>query len=389
MNPDKTPSFKHPIFFIAVFITMVCTVLCAYTESVTIPAINPNASPVPLIHMTDLYQPPCDPDDHWDLATIYALAKMGRIRLLGVVLDEVLPAADGSAPPVSGDPSVQAIAQMNYITGLAVPAVVGSALPFDDAIKPDASLTASSSAAVHFIIDTLKASPDPVAINVIGSCRNAALAILKAPDVFRDKCSAIYLNAGTARPNPDNPSDKEWNVALDAEAYSRILQAPCPIYWLPCFDTMGRFEVARYGSYWRFNQGTILPDLSEPVQNFFLYALTRSTAIAWLAAIRKPIDKEALATQNQSDRNMWCTAGFLHLAGLTISRQGMLTNLDDTPPQDRLYHFLPVAIQQTPDGHIQWTNATPPVNRYILELHVTQTYPEHMTHALHAILASL
>ena len=28
----------------------------------------------PVIHATDLYHFHCDPDDHWDLATIYALA---------------------------------------------------------------------------------------------------------------------------------------------------------------------------------------------------------------------------------------------------------------------------------------------------------------------------
>lgn len=30
--------------------------------------------PVPLIHQTDLFRPHFDPDDHWDLACVFALA---------------------------------------------------------------------------------------------------------------------------------------------------------------------------------------------------------------------------------------------------------------------------------------------------------------------------
>src|SRR5258705_13876458 len=31
----------------------------------------------PLVHVTDLFRPHDDPDDHWDLATVYALARRG------------------------------------------------------------------------------------------------------------------------------------------------------------------------------------------------------------------------------------------------------------------------------------------------------------------------
>ncbi len=35
---------------------------------------------VPVIHATDLYHFHCDPDDHWDLATVYALAYLDNIE---------------------------------------------------------------------------------------------------------------------------------------------------------------------------------------------------------------------------------------------------------------------------------------------------------------------
>jgi hypothetical protein len=32
---------------------------------------------IPTLHQTDLFRPHADPDDHWDLACVYALAAHG------------------------------------------------------------------------------------------------------------------------------------------------------------------------------------------------------------------------------------------------------------------------------------------------------------------------
>jgi len=34
----------------------------------------------PMLHVTDLFRPHIDPDDHWDLACVYALACRGGMR---------------------------------------------------------------------------------------------------------------------------------------------------------------------------------------------------------------------------------------------------------------------------------------------------------------------
>ena len=71
-----------------------------------------------VLHETDLFRPHEDPDDHYDLACQFALAKMGRIRLAGVLIDW---------PPSLGygDPDVLAAAQMNQLTGQCAPVGVG------------------------------------------------------------------------------------------------------------------------------------------------------------------------------------------------------------------------------------------------------------------------
>ncbi len=346
--------------------------------------------PTPLIHMTDLYQPPCDPDDHWDLATVYALAKSGRIQLLGVVLDYPLPPdAFGTAPSGAGEPAVQAVAQMNYITGLTVPAVLGASVSFEQVVEGDSKLTVSDAACLDFVVDTLRASPQPVAISVVGSCRNVALAAWKAPDVFREKCRGILLNAGTAMPNPDKPLYQEWNVSLDPDAYRHVFKIPCPVYWLPCFETPARFESARYGSYWSFKQGQVLPHLSQPVQNFLLYALNRSTEQRWLSVLRNSVDENALATQGGFLRNMWCTAGFLHAAGLSVTRKGDVVELSDLPPLDALYHFEPISVDLNENGIEEWKKAPAANGRFIIEVSDAKAYANYMPEALRALLAEL
>ncbi len=346
--------------------------------------------PTPLIHMTDLYQPPCDPDDHWDLATVYALAKQGRVRLLGVVLDYPLqPDPFGFVPLGAGEPAVQAVAQMNYITGLAVPAVLGVSVPFDQVESGKAELSGSDAACVDFVIDQLRQSPDPVAIAVAGSCRNVALAARIAPEVFKEKCRGIYLNAGTARINEQNPDEREWNVALDPGAYRFVFDIPCPVYWLPCFESPGQFVPSQHGSYWNFRQGDILPELSQPVQSYLMYALTRSTEQRWLSALRNGIQKEALATQGSYMRNMWCTVGFLHMAGLGVSREGKLVDLGSLAPENALYNFEPVTVELNGSGVSKWEKATAPDARYIIEVEDTDEYVKHMRNSLRSLLTTL
>ena len=43
--------------------------------------------PVGMIHVTDLYRPHVDPDDHWDLASVFALGYRGDVDLKMVLID--------------------------------------------------------------------------------------------------------------------------------------------------------------------------------------------------------------------------------------------------------------------------------------------------------------
>ena len=78
---------------------------------------------VPVIYCTDLFHPHGDPDDHFDLATLYA---MPELDLKGVVLDQ--------GRKQLQQPGRIPVSQMNRITGRKVPAVIGLADPLK---RPD------------------------------------------------------------------------------------------------------------------------------------------------------------------------------------------------------------------------------------------------------------
>ena len=79
-----------------------------------------------VILTTDLYHRHADPNDHWNLAIMYALAHKGYIKFAGIMCDDDRAQTSDGSMMHFGDPSVQSIAQLNYLTGLAVPVGFGS-----------------------------------------------------------------------------------------------------------------------------------------------------------------------------------------------------------------------------------------------------------------------
>lgn len=287
-----------------------------------------------VLHLTDLYHPHNDPDDHWDLACQYALFKGGDIRLAGVICD--------AKRPEFGDPSIQSIAQLNSITQQSVPVAIGSSQPIRSAADLERAASGPLPASVKMILQALE-NMDEVAIHICGSCRDVAIAAAAAPELFREKCAGIYLNAGSSKPG----TRLEWNVWLEPYSYARIFQIPCKIYWLPCFYESPVFIEHAWGSFFTLAQGDILPELSEGLQKYFLYMFTQDLEHGWLDYLERPLDRPALARFSQNTRALYCTPGFFHCAGHGVTDEGRLTEADGA---DSVFSFEPVGVQVTDDG---------------------------------------
>jgi len=337
----------------------------------------------PVYHQTDIFHPHADPDDHWDLACNYALASRGDTSLLGIMIDY---------PPWAGDPAIAAVAQMNFITGLAVPVVVGMPQPMmsrKDA-QPDADLP--SHAAANALLNVLRQSPEPVVINIVGSCRDIALAGLKDPGLFSKKCAAIYLNAGTGSPDPQKSAVLEYNVQRNPASYAAIFDLPCPVYWMPCWDevawTVQERKVMEWSTHYQFRQGEILSHLSPVMQNYFLYALDRSSNQNWLRYLLDPVDPALLEKYGAMERSMWSTAAFFHQAGYSVDRSGNIVPLERIS-KDGVFAFEPVSVTCDDMGVTRWRLDRASSTRFKFHVLDLQNYQQAMVTAMRSLLTPL
>ena len=67
---------------------------------------------------------------------------------------------------------------------------------------------------------------------------------------------------------------------------------------------------------------THLDVYKRQVQNYFVGVLSKRQDGRWLQALEGPVDQRLLDYFGKTHRNMWCTGGFLHTAGLTVNCSG-------------------------------------------------------------------
>lgn len=361
------------------------------------PADNQQEPPL-VIHITDLYRPPADPDDHFDLACAFALAKQGYIELVAVVIEA--PKAD-----FAGDPDVMAVAQLNRLTGLAVPVVAGMPAGEGRPEKPPKTRTPLSR--------WMEQAVRPVVLVSTGSCRDVALAFQEDPKLFVHQVDAVYVNAGLSSPEPAYQAPLEYNVALDPKAYQAMFGLPTGVYWLPCFEgtnTGLMWRVSRHASLYRFRQEEVFSQLAPPVQNYFLWMLDSAGRPAgaekeswfwqhptrWLRALDRPVDPELLARHGRTWRSMWSTAGQLHAAGLTVTREGRIVPVKEAG-DSAVFDFVPVQVECNEQGITHWRPIgpdSPPQQsqqprQYILQIRDLRAYPTAMSRALSSLLQAL
>ncbi len=274
-------------------------------------------SPVPsakvkLIYSSDIYFPPDDPDDWFDLATLFATTE---IKVLGIVLDQQL---YDKRPEREGTGAVP-LKQMFEISGRTAPYAIGLRTPLKSLDDTGLDQAAECQKGAEMILDLLAKTEGKVVLLTVGTARDVAAAFNRNPGLFRKKVSKIYLNAGIY-----GIPERRFDVNLDKDrnAFVAIMKSGLPVYWAPCFGENN------YETYWQASQGKMLEPAARKLQNYFLYAFSKGTGIIGPAAgnaIADPL--EFLNRSGEPDqlrkvyglsRNMWSTASILDAAGLKI-----------------------------------------------------------------------
>jgi hypothetical protein len=343
---------------------------------------------VPVIYSSDLHHPHVDPDDHFDLATLFALPELD-VRAIVLDCGAHQLEAPGSIP----------VGQMLRITGRNVPWALGLGKPLQSPEDRGTDQSAELQGAVELILKTLRASDRPVTIFATGSLRDVAAAFNRDEDLFRSRVARIYANIGNPATGREFPDD-EYNVGLDRIAYERIMNAGLPVYWCPCFDG-ALWQRGKHGTFWKFRQAEVLESAPKALQNFYIFALTKPQGVDpldFLTAPQKPEDRTSVWNMT---RNMWCTAPFFHAAGRKIYANGdadwqALANPTTSDGKQTgspidVFDFVPVRIkaETVKSGAVQITFASDPKSpATVFEIH-DERYEPIMTACLKHVLAGI
>jgi hypothetical protein len=250
---------------------------------------------IPIVYSTDLFHPHADPDDHYDLACLFA---MREFDIKGVILD-----LGATQKERTGRPAVE---QMMHVAGRRVPCAIGLAQRLRTRTDKALEEPGDFQGGVNLILAALRESQQKVTLFTTGSCRDVAAAFNREPALMKEKVRAVYFNIGRG----PNEAQEECNVGYDPLSYLRLFESGLPIYWCPCFGKDG------YETLYNADQATVVGACSPRVRNYFVYCLTRSKAepIAFLDSGSHPLPG--------GPRSMWCTAPMFHAAGRAIYQRG-------------------------------------------------------------------
>jgi hypothetical protein len=347
MNLLKLKSVSVSLLKTISFLLIACFA-CSCTEQAEL-------KKVPIIYSSDLFHPHLDPDDHYDLATLY---KMPEFDVKAFIFDMTMPPSRshtefGLAP----------LEQITTITNRPLPPYAMGLSQRLSSPEDQAKEQASEfQGGVDLILKTLRESNEKVVVFLVGSCRDFAVAYNREPELLRQKVSVIYVNAGIG----PNSTQGESNVYADPNAYLCLMKSDLPVYWCPCFSRAVLVQASKEDieeknayTYQTFfttpNQAELLKDVSPRLKNFFNYALTVSKKehLRYLDSVPEELP--------QTKRWMWCTGPFIHAAGRKIYAHPERGYIACSPQEARklgisakevkVFSFDPVRITPKPSAN--------------------------------------
>lgn len=285
---------------------------------------TPKGTPArrPVIDITDLYHPPQDPGDNFDLIAAYALPE---VDLRGVILDTTqryrrpyVNEADHSYDDPAGhrDPGFIPVQQLNAVFGRNVPCAVG---PFQPMKSPDDRMEDApgfQQQGVELMLRLLLESPEPVDIVSFGSARPLAVAYNRQPKLMLEKTRLVHLCAGAAP-----RGFLEWNVKLDVHAFVRVMRSDLPLAVYPCGTEKDAWGLGEYNTYYKLENLEVVRRLPPALQRYLAYAFERSSRVDFIAALEDAVTPEVIDRIAAKPHSVWETAVWMQVAGRKLVRR--------------------------------------------------------------------
>lgn len=276
---------------------------------------------VPVIHITDLFNPPGDPDDHFDLVTLLSRPEFDP---RAVVIDLSLK---------NRIPGIPTVAKACRLFGRSeVPCEAGLPSALQAETDTGVEQPADSQRAVALVLDALRQADDgSMMITIVGSLRDVCAAYNREPEIFHQKVRRLMVNAGDSL---GVVGPRDWNTNLDRLAWRRIMSSGLPIDWFPCNPSKGRGDFNGHVSWWSAPQRNLLMDCPASVLEFF--------------------DSEGIPSDAIEERHMWSTVSFVEAL-----------RVGPAPVEDlamNAYAMKPVALRLRDDASVEWHDLAPSAN---------------------------
>ena len=313
-------------------------------------ALHLSAAGIPVIYCTDLFHPHDDPDDHFDLATLFALPEL---EVKAILLDQ-------------GDkqlkrPGAIPVRQMMHFTGRQAPFAIGLGRKLASPADDGRAQPAEFQAAVHLLLKTLREAAGPVTIISAGSVRDLCAAWNREPTLIQRKVGRLYLNIGNA-----NRRQSEYNVdSRPPGLYRTAALGPAALSLFLSADAAGGPQTPSTAPGGSSVNRRSCPRLRANCRTTSFTPCESARRRSWTRRRRcRRTCGPGAASCWEMDRNMWCTASFLHAAGRTVRKAGGAWTASRRPPSDAPatapFTFIPARIEADQSGATTWGCPMPP-----------------------------
>jgi hypothetical protein len=293
-----------------------------------------------IIYSTDLTKPPGDPDDHFDLLSLFSL---NDVSIEAVILDYPWREIDRER---GRKPNFNALQKASvFFNRKEVPCRAGLRRPLESPGDKGLDRPEEEQKAISLIIDRLKSSPsNGVVFITTGSLRDICAAYNRKPELFKKKVHRMIFSIGDSY---GLVGTDDTNTSLDVEAWKGLMSSDLPIYWMPCNPSKGRGGPSRYVSYWYFIQSELAPHCPKSIEQF--------------------LKSDGIDLSRPVQRHMWSTPAFIEAAGLKCYRaEGKIKWLTKQEAKTRdkgntrickPFEFIPIRFSLNDKGIAVWEKA--------------------------------
>jgi pyrimidine-specific ribonucleoside hydrolase len=270
-----------------------------------------------VITVTDLYHPPEDPGDNFDLLMPYGL---DRIDLRAVILDVSIEKRESVRAGVDGypgprEPGVIPVTQLNAVFGRQVPFGISPFARMRDLDDRMTDVPAFQQTGVELLLETLRASEEPVHVMSFGSARPIAVAFNREPELMREKVARIHLSAGST-----SLDYLEWNVYLDPLAMIRVVDSGLPLSLYPCATEVDCYSYGEHNTLWWFEDLAWIERMHPALRRYLTYALGVSTRVDFLRALDEEAPDDIKRLVYSRRHAVWETAAWMEVSGSALVR---------------------------------------------------------------------